>query len=402
MNRECIFQELGEAGNQALTGAAALALGAGLMYLLDPERGRRRRGLIRDKLIHSTHQTGTAARKTGRYMRGQARGMVAGARSRLRNEQVSDGQLEGRVCSIIGRVVSHPGSIQVLVNNGVVMLRGPILADEVDDVLYTVCCVRGVEQVRDELEPHRRPGDVPGLQGHSHRPHQFGLMQHSWSPTARLLMGVAGGTVACYGACRRDAAGVMLGLAGLGVLVRSLTNMDASRLTGIGAGRRAVEVQKTININAPVEKVFDFWTHYGNFPHFMSNVREVRDHGNGRSHWVVAGPAGIPVSWEAEITQYEPNRILAWKSIERSIVENAGIIHFQPNDRGGTRVHIQLAYNPPGGALGHALARVFGADPKSEMDSDLVRVKTMLETGHPPHDAAQPLRSDLGAEHTTW
>jgi uncharacterized membrane protein len=55
---------------------------------------------------------------------------------------------------------------------------------------------------------------------------------------------------------------------------------------------------------------------------------------------------------------------------------------------GGTRVQITLCYQPPGGALGHALAKLFGADPKSEMDADLVRMKTLIETGHAPHDAA--------------
>ncbi|MGQ0547505.1 MAG: hypothetical protein ACT4P3_19600 [Betaproteobacteria bacterium] len=46
-------------------------------------------------------------------------------------------------------------------------------------------------------------------------------------------------------------------------------------------------------------------------------------------------------------------------------------------------------YVPPAGALGHAVAALFGADPKSEMDADLMRMKTMLETGRPPHDAAR-------------
>jgi uncharacterized membrane protein len=155
----------------------------------------------------------------------------------------------------------------------------------------------------------------------------------------------------------------------------------------MGGGRRAVEVQKTININAPVEQVFEFWRNFENFPRFMSNVRAVRDDGGGRSHWTVAGPAGVPVSWDAEITRLEPDQLIAWKSVPGSAVANAGIIRFDRVE-GGTRIDIKLAYNPPAGAIGHGVAWLFGADPKSEIDADLVRMKTMIETGNPPGDAA--------------
>jgi uncharacterized membrane protein len=47
-----------------------------------------------------------------------------------------------------------------------------------------------------------------------------------------------------------------------------------------------------------------------------------------------------------------------------------------------------MSYNPVAGALGHAVAALFSADPKSQMDQDLSRMKTMLETGIPSHDAA--------------
>jgi uncharacterized membrane protein len=66
-------------------------------------------------------------------------------------------------------------------------------------------------------------------------------------------------------------------------------------------------------------------------------------------------------------------------------------VRFDPNGNGGTRLDIQLCYVPVAGALGHAVAKVFGADPKSEMDADLMCMKTLIETGRRPHDAARPL-----------
>jgi uncharacterized membrane protein len=188
--------------------------------------------------------------------------------------------------------------------------------------------------------------------------------------------GILGAIAACGGAC-------------LGV--RAALNMSVSRLTGIGAGPRAVDVRKTVTINAPRDLVFGFFSSYEGFPMFMSNVRKVTDYGDGRSHWTVAGPGGMTVQWEAVITDFVPHEMLAWRTAERSSVEHAGVIRFADDDGGGTQVDVRLSYNPPGGALGHFLAKLFGADPKSEMDADLERVKTALETKQPPIDAADPV-----------
>ena len=62
--------------------------------------------------------------------------------------------------------------------------------------------------------------------------------------------------------------------------------------------------------------MYEFWTDYENFPLFMSNVREVRDLGGGRSHWVVRGPGGLPIEWDAVLTEQVPGEILAWRSSE--------------------------------------------------------------------------------------
>src|SRR5262249_33201328 len=110
-------------------------------------------------------------------------------------------------------------------------------------------------------------------------------------------------------------------------------------------------------------------------------VREVRDLGNGRSHWAAEGPAGIPVRWDAVITRFVPNQLLAWRSEPGSVIANAGILRFEATPEGNTRVDIRLSYNPPGGALGHFAARLFGADLKSLMDEDLVRLKGLSEEG---------------------
>jgi uncharacterized membrane protein len=371
---------------------SALGLGAIVMYIFDPQGGRRRRAVARDKMIRFGHKTLDAIDVTSRDLKNRALGFAAETRKLVSKEEVSDEVLAQRIRSKLGSLVSHPSSIDVKAENGKVILSGPILADEVDRLLSHVSSMRGVTEVEKRLEIHQEPGNVPGLQG------QPGLrktgqvpdiMQTSWSPTTRFIAGTAGGLTAVYGAMRLNVIGAALATLGTAIFARALANIEFKRLTGIGANRRAIDFQKIINVAAPVEDVFAFWTNYQNFPRFMSNVREVQKIDDNRSHWIVAGPGGIPVEWNAEVTNYVLNQSLGWKTAAGSPVAHSGIVRFQPNPDGSTRVEVKMTYNPVAGGLGHAVASLFGADPKSEMDADLMRMKSMIETGAPPHDAAQ-------------
>jgi uncharacterized membrane protein len=378
--------------NPGLAALGGLGLGAGLMFIFDPVRGRRRRALLRDQLAHAGRVLARATRTTSRDLNHRAYGMLAEGSHLFQHDEASDEVLALRVRAKLGRSVSHPHAISVTVNGGQLTLSGPVLAHEVDRMLSGVSSVRGVEGIDNMLTVHTRADGVPSLQGGRPRTgDRFALMQSNWSPTARLLTGLAGCALMANCLMRRDPVSIALSTVGFGLLMQGATNMEIKSLVGLGHDCQAIEVQKTININAPVERVFEFWTDYQNFPRFMSNVREVRPTGTGRSQWVVAGPAGVPVEWTAEITEMIPNKLLAWRSVEGSIVNHAGVIHFEPSNNGGTRVQIKLYYHSLAGAIGHVLARVFGSDPKSEMDADLVRMKTFIETGRPPHHAANPL-----------
>jgi uncharacterized membrane protein len=370
--------------------AGGIGLGAALMYMLDPDRGSRRRVLVRDKLASAANAMPKAIGVTARDLSNRAEGLASQVTSLFSSKEVPDEVLVERVRSKMGRVVSHPHAIQVKADHGRVTLSGPILAREVDDLLATVSLVTSVTDVDNQLEAHEQADNLPSLQGEGRRPgYRFELMQENWSPTARVLAGVAGGALAAYGLSRRDAVSLALGAVGIGLLTRGVTNMEMKRLVGVGAGRRAVEIQKNINIAAPLRDVYEFWCNFENFSGFMSNVREVRDSGKGRSHWIVSGPAGVSVEWDAVITKQIPNELLAWKSVEGATVESSGIIHFAPNEDGTTAVDIKLSYNPPAGAIGHVVAMLFGSDPKREMDEDLMRMKSFIETGVQPHDIAQ-------------
>src|ERR687896_1966564 len=366
-------------------------VGVALMYFMDPNSGRRRRARTRDKVVHAARLVNEGAKVTARDTVHRAQGAWAEAKRLFTGdeEQITDDVLIGRVRAALGRVVSHPHAIEASTSGGHVTLVRPILSYEVRPLLRSVRRVAGVRAVSDQLTVYNEPGNVPSLQGGEPRTgERFELLQENWSPAARVLVGGVGAALMLASSRARGGLCAALGVSGGALLARAATNRDLSSL--LGFGKRGITVQKIIHVAAPVERVFDFWTDYQNFPRFMHNVRDVRQLAENRSAWVVAGPAGVPVQWTAEVTRVIPGELIEWRSVSDSDVRHSGVVRFRQNGDGGTRLSVQLSYVPPAGAFGHAVAAIFGADPKSEMDADLLRMKTMIETGHPPHDAAQP------------
>lgn len=209
------------------------AAGAGLMYLLDPERGGRRRALVRDRLVSVAHRTGDAMDATSRDVSNRARGVVAELRSRLVNLEVSDGVLQERVRARIGSVVGHAGAIEAGVVDGRVTLRGPVLADDVDRLVRRVRSVPGVREVLNQLDIHDEPGGVPGLQGRPRPPRGgevFELLQTRWSPTARLFASLTGASMGLWGLRRLDLPGILLTAGGAVLLVRGIRNRPLTDL----------------------------------------------------------------------------------------------------------------------------------------------------------------------------
>ena len=239
----------------------------------------------------------------------------------------------------------------------------------------------GVSAVEDRLELHKRTDDVPALRGGAGRPiPRPELLQENWAPGTRLLVGTAAAGLIGWGAIRRDIVGA--GVAGIGALLlaRCIANLPVRRLTGAGAGRRGVDVRKSIFVAGSPDELYRFFMSAGNFPRFMEHVREVRIAGEGRWHWRVDGPAGSEVEWDAEVTRAEPGRLLSWRTVPHASVESSGTVRFTPAD-GGTRLDVRLTYNPPLGAIGHAVAALFGSDPKKQLDDDLLRLKSLVEQG---------------------
>jgi uncharacterized membrane protein len=378
---------------------AGVVAGAGAMYLLDPDRGPRRRSLLRDQGIHLGHKLGDGLSATARDARNRTLGTAAELRARFRQEQADDEILHDRIRSAIGRVVTHPGAIEVVVTDGRVTLQGHVLADELDRLIERVEQVRGVSEVQNELEVHRSAEGVPSLQGSGRaREERPELLQENWAPATRLLMGVAGSLLVVRGFRARGRWARVLKLSGVGLLTRAASNVPPHRLVRLATGGEAIRVEKTISVRAPLAQVWALWSEFENFPRFMAHLQEVRKLDEGRSHWVAAGPAGIPVEWDAVITDWVPNQFIGWKSVEGSTVDTTGQVRFRSVSDSETQIDVQLAYSPPAGAAGHVVATLFGTDPKSAMDEDLVRFKSLLEDGRTRADGQPVHLEEVAAE----
>lgn len=370
---------------------AAALVGAGIMYLADPDRGARRRALVRDKGMHAARRLGAVVDKASRDLAFRARGLAAEARSLADQQPVSDELVTERVRAKLGRLVSRPHGVHVEAHEGHVSLSGPVARDEVWGLLLGVRGVPGVHRVTDDLERVDPDMESEAREGERER----ATPRDQWSPITRVAMGAVAAGLFAHGVERRGKLGAITAGAGAALLLRDVANRPLRRVFGVGAGRRAVDFHKTMIIHAPIDEVYDLFTHVEGLPRFMSHLRSIEKLAGDRYRFVADGPLHLPVSWDADITLRVQNEVLAWRSVPSSVIANAGIARFERVD-GGTRVDIRMSYNPPLGAIGHAFASLFGADPKHALDEDMARLKSLFERGKTSAHRRRVLAEDVG------
>lgn len=168
-------------------------------------------------------------------------------------------------------------------------------------------------------------------------------------------------------------------------MVAGVTAVDA--MTAVQLTRnpqrlsRIIEVSKTITVRRQPSEVYRFWRSVENLPQFMEHLESVTVNGR-RSRWRAKAPAGTTVEWEAEIVEDVPNDFISWRSMPGATVPNRGSVSLRPapGDR-GTEVLVSLTYEPPAGAIGALVAKLFGEEPGQQVMSDLRRFKQIMEVG---------------------
>ena len=365
----------------------SVGLGAGLMYFLDPQFGNRRRAMLRDKANRFVNKIDVAVEKAVEDTRNRARGVLSEMTAKLSDEGAPDWILEERVRTNLGRMARHAHGVTVTADGGRIYLSGPVLREDEDAVVKAAMRTRGVHGVENQLQVFDSPESIPALQGEPslQRQPRPDWQQRNWSPATRLLSSVGGSLLTLYGLTRRGVAKPVLSTAGLVLTARGVTNMDTRSLLGLGMGEDGIKVQKAINVNVPIDEVYRFWRNFTNFALFMSHVKEISVT-NDVSTWKVAGPAGSSFEFQSYITQDIPNESIAWETLPDSQIHHAGFVRFDENRDGSTRVTVQMTYLPPAGAVGHAVAQLFGVDPRHAMHEDLIRFKSLLEEGKTSSD----------------
>lgn len=142
------------------------------------------------------------------------------------------------------------------------------------------------------------------------------------------------------------------------------------------------EIDQSIHIGRSADELYGIWRDLEALPRILSHVKSVREIAPGRSRWVVEGPAGSDVEWESVIVDDEPGTRIRWRSVPDSEVDNEGSVEFLPGPDGvTTEMRVRISYRPPAGALGNAVATLFGKNPETQVRDDLGNFKLNVEGG---------------------
>ena len=142
-----------------------------------------------------------------------------------------------------------------------------------------------------------------------------------------------------------------------------------------------LQVRERVRVHKPVGELYSYWRKLENLPHVMTHVESVTTLGENRSHWVAQGPAGTRPEWDAIITDDRPDESIAWRSTPDSQVRTEGAVAFRKVSENSTDIIVSLTYHPPAGALGAAVANLFGASPAGQISDDLETFKQKAESG---------------------
>lgn len=138
--------------------------------------------------------------------------------------------------------------------------------------------------------------------------------------------------------------------------------------------------QASVTVNAPVHQVYELFTHFNDFPKFMSFVKEVTYLDDQTSHWV-ADAVGQH-EWDAINDSWVKNQLIRWHSING--LENSGQVTFQPVGANQTLVDVVIIYNPPAGVLGDIVENLgVGSTFDSKLQHDLNHFARMVEQAPP-------------------
>jgi uncharacterized membrane protein len=224
----------------------------------------------------------------------------------------------------------------------------------------------------------------------------------------RIVSAVGGTALLAYALQRKDWIGVLLGAVGAGLTLRGTTgqcpayralDVDTNHKSVLGNLEKkartwfnhTVEVVKSVSINKSAEELYAFWRNFENLPVFMNHLEAVEKIDETHSKWTAKAPLGTEVSWNAEVIEDVPNKIIAWTSYGDSEIKNSGKVEFISTLNHGTEVKVTIKYEPPAGKIGAIAAYFLHEEPDTQVKEDLRRFKRLMETGGIMKTEGQPV-----------
>ncbi len=214
--------------------------------------------------------------------------------------------------------------------------------------------------------------------------------------TERSVSILGGAALIGAGLSRGRLSGLLITLAGGGLLYRGLTgHCYTYQALGIDTTEHAdntvipaqagTKVEKSVIINRPIGELYSYWRDLENLPKCMRHLKSVKVLDDNRSRWVAEGPLGVTLQWQAEVFNEREPELIAWRSLPGSQVATTGSVRFKDLGNGrGTSVTVSLKYDPPGGKIGSTVAWLMGRDAEQEVDEDLRQFKSRMEGGGVP------------------
>ena len=185
----------------------------------------------------------------------------------------------------------------------------------------------------------------------------------------RIVAGVAGSAIAAYG-------------------VRRLVTKLRPTI---------IEAEHVMTIKRPARELYQLWVDWGRVPMWMHGVQSVTKLGNGITRWVVDGPGGGTIEYDAQVLEKDEGKSFAWMTTPDSPIKAYGEVHFEETSR-GTVMRTVLAYSSPVGLLGVAIAGMQGVEPTPQLKEHLRRFKQLAEAGEVANNESPSARKKKKAE----
>lgn len=206
---------------------SGIALGAGCSYFFDPQCGKRRRNIARDRGQSMLRKTTLWLEKAVRDLRHRVEGSVAEATGMLDFSTPGDAQLIERVRARLGHIASHPRLIEVAAHDGRITLHGHAPAEEIGRIALSISTLRGVRGIDNQLDDQLGP-EVATQNGHWHAVPSLDVLRENWAPGTRLAIGTLGGVLMLRCALRATPKNILLGTLGFGLMARAVSNRDTA------------------------------------------------------------------------------------------------------------------------------------------------------------------------------